>query len=275
LNLNSLNRFIDPIILDRGREYVLGGYVLSIAKEGDLVYRAEVEGSELYEVYVELGQDGAILSSDCDCPYDYGPICKHQAAVLLKLQDHAAALQKSMRLEQPASSKKSLKQLLEDESKESLINLLYSLMADFDVVEQRVKLHVSKVGGIDELEECRKLIRSTIDAHADHHGFVNWRGVGRAVGGAEMVAQKACETAENAEWVRAVEINLCILEEMIDFLQEADDSGGTVGGIIDQSLESINEITLQCNRISQEDRDFLFQLLLDESKQSRYDGWSD
>lgn len=153
---------------------MLGGHILSIAVEGDLVYRAEVEGSELYEVYVELDEGGTINSSDCDCPYDYGPICKHQAAVLLQLRDHAAASPKSMTIEQLTSTKKSLKQLLEAESKESLITLLLSLAADSDVVEQRVKLHVSKVGGTDELEECRKLIRSTIDAHADHHGFVNW-----------------------------------------------------------------------------------------------------
>lgn len=90
-----------------------------------------------------------------------------------------------------------------------------------------------------------------------------------------MVAEKACVAADDAEWVRAVKINLCVLEEMIDFLQEADDSGGTVGGIIEQSLDSIDEITLQSDRISQEDGDILFQLILDESKQSRYDGWSD
>ena len=54
MNLNSLNRFIDPVILDRGRDYVCGGHVLSIEETSDLVYRAEVEGSKLYEVYVEL-----------------------------------------------------------------------------------------------------------------------------------------------------------------------------------------------------------------------------
>jgi hypothetical protein len=170
---------------------------------------------------------------------------------------------------------KSLNQLLEAESKESLIALLLSLAAGYDVVEQRVKLHVSKVGGAKELEECRKLIRSYKDKYSDHHGFVNWRNVGKAVGGAEMVAEKACEAADNAEWVRAVEINLCILEEMVEFLQEADDSGGTVGCIIDQVLERVDEIAVRSGRISKADKESIFQLLLDESKQSRYDGWSD
>jgi hypothetical protein len=275
LNLNNLSKCLDPVILDRGREYLLGGHVLSIEDIGDLAYRAEVEGSELYEVYVELDEEAEVISSDCDCPYDYGPVCKHQAAVMLKLRDHTATLPESITKELPTNPNKSLKHLLEAESKESLITLLLSLAADSDVVEQRVKLHLSKVGGAKELEECRKLIRSYIDTYSDHHGFVNWRNVGKAVGGAEMVAEKACEAADNAEWTRAVEINHCILEEMVDFLQEANDSGGTIGCVIDQSLERIEEIILQSDRISQVDRESLFQLLLDESKQSRYDGWSD
>jgi uncharacterized Zn finger protein len=82
LNLNNLSKYLDPVILDRGREYLLGGHVLSIEDIGDLAYRAEVEGSELYEVYVELDEEGEVISSDCDCPYDYGPVCKHQAAVI-------------------------------------------------------------------------------------------------------------------------------------------------------------------------------------------------
>jgi uncharacterized Zn finger protein len=191
LNLNNLSKYLDPVILDRGREYLLGGHVLSIEDIGDLDYRAEVEGSELYEVYVELDEEGEVISSDCDCPYDYGPFCKHQAAVMLKLRDHTATLSESITKELPTNPNKSLKHLLEAESKESLITLLLSLAADSDVVEQRVKLQLSKVGGAKELEECRKLIRSYIDTYSDHHGFVNWRNVGKAVGGAEMVAEKA------------------------------------------------------------------------------------
>jgi hypothetical protein len=242
---------------------------------GNSAYRAEVEGSELYQVNVELDEHGTVLSSDCDCPYDYGPLCKHQAAVLLKLRDRVREQPEAIIYERPVSTNKSLKQLLEAESKESLISLLLSLVSDNEVVEQRVKLHVSVAGGIEELEECRKLILSYIDTYSDHHGFVNWRNVGRAVEGAEMVAEKAREAVDHSEWLRAVQINLCILEEMVDFLQEADDSSGTIGSVIDESLERVQEITHLCDRISQVDRDIIFQLLLDESKQTRYDGWSD
>jgi hypothetical protein len=168
-----------------------------------------------------------------------------------------------------------LKQLLEAENKENLIQLLLSMAADSDVVEKRIHLHLSKAGGIEELEECRKLIRSYVDIYADDHGFVNWRNVNKAVEGAEIAAEKACAAFDNSEWVRAVEIYLTIVEEMIDLLHAADDSSGRVGGVIEESLARIREVTMQADRISQTDRNRIFQLLLEGSKQSRYKGWTD
>jgi hypothetical protein len=274
LKLNNLNSSIDPVILDRGRQYLLGGYVLKLEEAGHLVFRAEVEGSELYEVYIELNEDGTVLSSDCDCPYDFGPVCKHQAAVLLRLRDNTEVLHGPEADDLPFSQN-TMKQLLEAESKESLVALLLSLMEDSDVVEQRVKLHISKAGGTEELEECRRLIRSYINTYADDHGFVTWRNTSRAVDGALMVSEKARAAADDHDWDRAVRISLCILEEMVALLQAADDSDGSVGGVIEESLEIIHEVTLHNELLSKTERETLFQMLLKESKHPRLNGWSD
>lgn len=276
MNLYQLTKSIDPVILDRGRDYLLDGNILSIEIMGNNTYRAEVEGSQLYEVYIELGDEGMVISSGCDCPYDYSPVCKHQAAVLLKLRDLNGKLAEfppqNANFDSPITS---LKELLEAESKESLIDLICLLAADSDVLEKRIHLHLTKASSSEVLEECRELIQSYIDIHADDHGFVNWRNVSRAVEGAYIVAEKACAAADDKEWVQAVEINLTIMEEMIDFIQSTDDSGGNVGVVIDESLERLREITLHTHHIAQADRNTIFQLLLDESKQPSYNGWGD
>ncbi|WP_199621658.1 SWIM zinc finger family protein [Paenibacillus alkalitolerans] len=277
MNLNNLSEYVDPVILERGRQYLSGGHVHEIEEIDTLVFQAEVEGSELYEVTVELDEDGGVVSSECDCPYVYGPVCKHQAAVLLKLSRHMKADMPSRTgIVAPDSLKlPTLKELLESESKEKLIDLLLLLAADSDVAEQLIKLHVSKAGGSEELEECRKLIRSYIDANSDGYGFVNWRNVDDAVEGALMAAGKAREAHEAAEWTRAVTLNLCILEEMVDLLQGADDSSGTIGGVIDECLERIHEVTLECEHIPEAEQEHLFKLLLEASEDPRYEGWSD
>lgn len=275
MNLNDLSRFIDPVILDRGHDYMLDGNIVRIREAGNRIYHAEVEGSDLYLVQVKLDEDNNVVYSDCDCPYDFGPLCKHQAAVLLKLRDQLNPGAPIAGRNPTMTSNQTLMQLLEAESKESLVDLLLSLASDSEVLEQRIKLHISKTGGIEELEECRRLIRSYIESNADRHGFVNWRNVSRAVGGAELAAEKAIEAADREEWIRAAGINLCILEEMVDFLQEADDSDGTIGVVIEESLERIHEIILQIDSISPVEQDTLFQMLLNESGHPRYGGWTD
>lgn len=68
----------------RGRAYYANGYVLSLLRRGDTLY-AEVEGShyEPYEVTVTFDDEG-IEDTYCTCPYDWGGVCKHVVAVLLK-----------------------------------------------------------------------------------------------------------------------------------------------------------------------------------------------
>lgn len=68
----------------RGRDYYESGYVVSLLKRGNMLY-GEVEGSqyEPYQVQVTL-DNGEIAETACDCPYDWGGICKHIVAALLQ-----------------------------------------------------------------------------------------------------------------------------------------------------------------------------------------------
>jgi len=275
VNLSDMEIEIDPVILDRGREYLLSGCVRSLEKVDEQIYRAQVQGSELYEVVVELGKGGAVLSLECDCPYDYGPVCKHMAAVLLMISN-AGQFQPTEKSGNVASnSAKSLKDLLEAQSKEHLIDLLLSIAADSYVVEQRIQLYVSEGDDGEQLAECRALIQSYIAAYSDHHGFVNYRSVRRAVEGAEVVAEKAREAADDEDWIQAVRMDFCVLEEMLDLLQTADDSDGTIGGVIAESLLRLQEIASNAHQMPEPQMSVLFRMLLEESEDSRFDGWSD
>lgn len=87
MNLQDLELLMDEKILARGYDYYAKGRIISVEETDKNVYRAEVEGSELYSVEVELDDEGGILDSCCDCPYDRGEYCKHQAAVFFALRD--------------------------------------------------------------------------------------------------------------------------------------------------------------------------------------------
>ena len=86
--MNWMNLF-ERHILNRGREYCEDGCVLNLQAIGNTVM-AEVEGSEYYQVSVEL-DGGEIMDMFCDCPYAAkGYNCKHMAAVLFKYEEYLA-----------------------------------------------------------------------------------------------------------------------------------------------------------------------------------------
>jgi len=87
MNINDFDKHIESKILSRGREYYNGNCITSLEyDEDDNEWTAEVAGSDDYTVMVKLNNDGHILKSSCDCPYDFGIYCKHQAAVFYAIR---------------------------------------------------------------------------------------------------------------------------------------------------------------------------------------------
>lgn len=101
-----------------------------------------------------------------------------------------------------------LRQALKAQSKERLINLILALGADSELAEQQIRIYVSTAGGDEELLECRALIRSYIDAHAERDGFVSYRAACNAVTDASQVTRRAEQAADEGErsmpgWISA------------------------------------------------------------------------
>ena len=76
-------------IIGRGREYYRNGHIISLELLADGSFEAKVEGSDDdYNVSVEISpKTNKIVRCSCDCPYEYGDVCKHIAAVLMAIRD--------------------------------------------------------------------------------------------------------------------------------------------------------------------------------------------
>ena len=73
-------------ILDRGESYYFDGAVLELHKT-EHGYHAVVEGTEDYEVDIEM-EGGRVCEMYCSCPYaEDGNNCKHMAAVLFEIEE--------------------------------------------------------------------------------------------------------------------------------------------------------------------------------------------
>ncbi|RMG27319.1 MAG: hypothetical protein D6730_07430 [Bacteroidetes bacterium] len=67
---------------EKGKDLYAYGAVEQVEKQGDS-YQARVQGSYLYQVWIDLSGDE--LHATCSCPYDYGGICKHIVAAGLAI----------------------------------------------------------------------------------------------------------------------------------------------------------------------------------------------
>jgi uncharacterized Zn finger protein len=127
LRLENFEDVIDPVILERGRNYYLACRVADLEELEEGSWVALVEGSETYEVTIER-DEGGDLDCFCDCPYDWGPTCKHIAAVLFTIRDASAAPPAAAASEKPKQSLKareeSLRAALMALSREELVALL-------------------------------------------------------------------------------------------------------------------------------------------------------
>jgi uncharacterized Zn finger protein len=86
MNFLAFETEIERKILDRGFDYYENNNVIDVENLGNGEFSAVVEGSEDYEVFVEISK-GKVVEHSCDCPYDWGDVCKHVVAVLYYIRD--------------------------------------------------------------------------------------------------------------------------------------------------------------------------------------------
>jgi len=86
--------------------------------------------------------------------------------------------------------------------------------------------------------------------------------------------EKARHALEQKKAIQAAKLTLCIVQEMMDLLQGADDSDGIIGEMIEESLAFIAEI-IDDEELSPVQKEDIFDKLMKEAINKRYDGWTD
>lgn len=271
MNINDFEKYVDSKIFARGKEYFADGLVDRLEEIDDGDYEAIVEGTDDYTVNVTIGDDGEISEHSCDCPYEFGDVCKHEVAVLL-------AIKKSMTKSMPKKARKSksvkvkLKELLEAQPKEALVSVLYSLAEENRTLRQTLLLRFSTQD--NEYDLCRKLIKEHIRRHI-RGGYIEWSALRAAMTGAWEVLDRA-EKVVQSDCIRAVKLCFIVISEVISILECCDDSNGETGEVLDACTEIVQKAALAGqSSLPKHSRDELFDLISDEAKKDIYKDWSD
>lgn len=268
MNLDNFESYIDKKILARGYGYYENDYVTSVEETENNVYEAKVEGTELYTVEVELDDKVNIVDTQCDCPYDMGKYCKHQVAVFLALRDMKNNFVPKKR------KAPNINEILSERTKDELVQFLLDITSEYEEIKQRIELNFNDGNDEDEINKSIVLIRTFIRNNSDRHGFVAYGDTGEAVKGADLVLEKARSAFEKNKTMHALDLVLCVIHEMVDLLESADDSDGIIGGVIEESFAFVSEI-IEDEELSSDDKESIFNKLIEEASNRRYEGWTD
>lgn len=277
--LNRFEQYIDETILKRGLQYFKKGHVHEPEEISPGVYEAIVEGTEDYTVQLTL-KNGIITEHVCDCPYDFGPVCKHVAAVIFCLQQDELELNnKTKRAKTNQTSKPAKRKTVAEQVDELLEKATHDELKQF-VREQTLQnasfrnLFLSSFvqhNSNESKELYVKQVKAILKAASERDGFIDWsasRLVGKAV---DNLLESVRKQIDNCNYRSAVFICTAVMEQMTEALQYADDSNGEIGGRVEVAYEMLYNIALE--QSSEEIRKLIIEYCFTSLEKQIYSGW--
>jgi hypothetical protein len=268
MKISDFESFLEPVILERGHKLFKEGAVKDLRHAEANRVLASVNGSQTYSVEIFLEGNDVIKQASCSCPYDWSETCKHQAAVFFVLRDGQP--EENHASENPG---KDLMQLLMQESKEDLVSIILHFTNSNEEIERQLLLRYASPE--EEITTAKALIRDYIKG-AKSSGFIHWRRMTEAMQGAYMVLDNAEKKLERGSYVQAVKLALEIMPPVVAMTQYSDDSDGEITYVTRWTMKVIhNAIENGMDVLTPDEQKGIFNAVLKEAKNKRYDGWDD
>ncbi|MGM9950830.1 MAG: SWIM zinc finger domain-containing protein [Lysinibacillus sp.] len=271
MNSITFEQYFSQKILTRGYDYYQSGQIMDLEQISETNWQAEVKGSSLYIVDVTLTPKGEPDYLDCDCPYEMN--CKHIAAVLYAIRED---LDKPEDKRKAKSQKKkpALKELLQQQTKEQLIELIIGAGKQHRAFLQEIELQLMPVD--DVVAAAEKLISHHIERSKDRRsGFIAWGATEDAMEGIDKTHQRIEQCMEEGDYFTAFELAILCFSYAIDAFQYTDDSSGDIEYTIEESLGLIEQtIDMGADAWDRARYEEVFTLLSAEVMNANLDDWS-
>ena len=270
ISRNDFETAIDDRILERGVLYYKSGAVLDVFEVADNEYEATVSGTKEYLVQLEVVDD-VVHSFFCDCPFNYGPVCKHVVAVLYCLWSNDADTGTDRRIKKRKSDFQQVQEVLAAIPHQDLITFVQRtckkdkkfrnhFMVCFDGINQEV----SK-------EFYQKRIHSIIQSYVGAKGWISWEDVSEVIVALDPFEEKINGFLEKKEYDSVFCITTALLEEMyaaLDYMVQGNDEPYTM-------LETLLAVLVRLTgeEISEEFKCTLFRYALQKFKEGVFSDW--
>ena len=286
--LNEFEQHIDEDILKRGLRYFKKGCVTSVDELSGGEYEAIVEGSDTYIVQLHV-KNGSVTTFNCTCPYDWGPVCKHEVAVMFYLQQDELGLKAKKKSTTKTSTLSDVagKEKKAVKKKRSIREQLEEILEKLSPEEMRS--YIGEFCGKDKTfrdlflaqylhliqpvtqEIYSKQIRAVLKSASGRYGYIDYAGA-RQVGNSMYQLYQLAEKAMNAgSWREAMYMGRAIMEEMTIAIERGDDSNGDLGGSIDNGQDILFRIAQECTDSGI--RSELFEYSIEAYHRELFEGW--
>ena len=221
-------------ILSRGYEYYEDGLVEDVLLKGNIT-TAKVEGSETYDVSVEI-DNGIFIDGDCTCPYaSDGSYCKHMAALLYYLDNENLDENNNY-----TTKEKEIRDSLRTINKIELDDFLVELLIEDRDVYDKFRLRFNKSFPSLTIEDYENKIYSAIQSSAGRDGFIDYHESWDYTKNMHKIISEVNTLVDNGEYDLAFEVARTILETIPE--TDIDDSNGSTGEVADSCIEIIERI---------------------------------
>ena len=268
MKLQDFQFYVDRIIVDRGYDYYSSGLVTPMDSKS-AAYRFQVKGSDEYEVIITLNPEGEILTSYCDCPYDYGPVCKHETAAYFELMEQMHEPDDEPDVSTGFQETPGLVEVLEGLRKDQLVNILVELAEEDAILENRLLMTYSDNAGKADLQ---KWIRSIVNKYLGRAGYIEYHDTNEFV---SELGECLVRIEDDADGIEALDQAFVLLEEAIDAFQYADDSDGDIGCLVEDTLATMEVVADDAVRFKPDLRQEVFDKLLSRSEHPMFEGWNE
>ncbi|NLW40448.1 MAG: hypothetical protein GXY96_05920 [Tissierellia bacterium] len=270
MNLNNFEEYINDVIIDRGYSYYTSGRVMD-EYERDGLYTFIVEGTYDYKVEVEIGNNGEILDSFCDCPYDFGPICKHEVAVYYYLREIVQFIPKKRN-----GKRLNLQDVLNRLSKEELVDIIMELTSKDRELKQTIMFKYAKEDDKHIIIDYKRLLYTLARKYLGKEDYISYNRAGYFADDMRELFINGIEKAlTNNNYLLATDIALMTLEKAIEAFNYADDSDGFIGSLTTEIIEYVDDLVFEVLDNDYSDKREIFYKMIKYLDIQVLDGWNE
>lgn len=225
-------------ILKRGYNYYLEDSVHDVTKNGSY-YEGLVYGTEIYEVQIEIDDNGNVEDMNCDCPYAEENNCKHMVALLYYIKNDGKIENRKI-IRNIDNFEKILDRISESEIKEFVLTKIYENSNFQNEFRSHFVQYFEKT---PKRVYARRISQSVYQA-IGRKCFIEYDETDRFSYPMYEYIQEARNLIKHNEYQAPFWIASLILEELPDL--PIDDSYGTTSHVESECIEVIEEILEKC-----------------------------